>query len=128
DPTRLNRIPRRTFVTCVGALGVLTLLVYSNSFSAGLTLDNKIILGDDPRIREWTWQNLQLIFTRDYWFPSATGDLYRPLTTLTYLFNYAVLGNGTRVFGYHCVNVLMHWANAVLVLAITHRLTGRLRL
>jgi len=118
----------RTLALLGLALGLLTLFAYGNSFTAGLTLDNKVVLGEDPRIREWSAQNLKLIFTENYWWPSSASDLYRPLTTLSYLFNYAVLGNGNRVAGYHAVNLLLHWANAWLVLILLHRLTGRLKL
>jgi len=41
--------------------------------------------------------------------------LYRPLTTLSYLFNYSVLGNRDNATGYHWVNFLIHWMNAALV-------------
>jgi tetratricopeptide (TPR) repeat protein len=115
----------RTLVLLGLALGLVTLLTYSNSFEAGLTLDNKVVLAQDPRIREWNGQNLRLIFQENYWWPYAASDLYRPLTTLSYLINYAVLGNGARVAGYHWVNFLLHWANAWLVLVILHRLTAR---
>jgi tetratricopeptide (TPR) repeat protein len=108
-------------------LGLLTLLTYSNSFRAGLTLDNQVVLTQDPRIRAWNAQNLRLIFTENYWWPYAASDLYRPLTTLSYLFNYAVLGNGERVAGYHWVNFFLHWANTWLVLVLLCRLTGRWR-
>ena len=110
------------------ALGLATLLAYSNSFTAGLTLDNKVVLTQDPRIQAWNAQNLRLIFTQNYWWPYAASDLYRPLTTLSYLFNRVVLGNGERVAGYHGVNFLLHWANAWMVLIVLHRLTRRLRL
>ena len=115
----------RTLVLFGLVLGLVTLLTYSNSFQAGPTLDNKVVLTQDPRIREWNGQNLRLIFQENYWWPYAASDLYRPLTTLSYLGNYAVLGNGPRVAGYHWVNFLLHWANAGLVLVILRRLTGR---
>jgi len=110
------------------ALGLLTLLAYSNSFSAGLTLDNGVVIGDDPRIRAWNADNLHLILTHNYWWPMFESDLYRPLTTLSYLVNYAVLGNQHNPAGYHVVNILLHWANVILVLIIVHRLAKRLDL
>jgi len=110
------------------SLGGLALLAYFNSFRAGLVLDNAQIIAQDPRIQSATGENLRLIFTQNYWWPLAETDLYRPLTTLSYLFNYAVLGGGAQVTGYHVVNFLLHWANACLVMVLVRRLSGRLTL
>src|SRR6185295_10390235 len=103
------------------ALGLLALLVYSNSFSAGLVLDNGLIIGTDTRLRAASAENVGLIFSKSYWWPGFESVLYRPLTTLTYLFNYSVLGSGEHVASYHVVNFLLHWANVVLVLLIIRR-------
>jgi tetratricopeptide (TPR) repeat protein len=110
------------------ALGVLALLVYGNAFSAGLVLDNKPIIELDPRVHTWNADTLGLIFTRNYWYPQSFTDLYRPLTTLSYWVNYTLIGNGTRVAGYHAVNLVLHWANACFVLLIVGRLTQRFAL
>ena len=107
------------------ALGLLILIFYSNSFTAGLLFDSEFIVGMDPRLRTLNWTNLEQIFTRSYWWPTQESNLYRPLTTLSYLFNYAILGNAENVAGYHVVNFLLHWANAWLVLLIVRRLAGR---
>ena len=112
---------------CIG-LGVLILIFYWNSFTAGLLFDSDSIIKMDPRLRGLNWINLQNILTRNYWWPNDEGTLYRPLTTLTYLFNYSILENGENVAGYHAVNFLLHWANAWLVVLITRRLTGRIDL
>ena len=45
-------------------------------------------------------------------------------TTLSYLFNYAVLGNGGHPTGYHWINFLLHAANVLLVYALGLRLAG----
>jgi hypothetical protein len=99
------------------ALCVLTLLAYSNSFEGGLVLDNKVLLLD-PRIREGTPQNIALIFQHTYWWPTGEAGLYRPFTTLSYLFNYAVLGEGEQLFGYHAINLLLHLGNVLLAYAL----------
>jgi protein O-mannosyl-transferase len=106
-------------------LGILILIVYANSFTAGLVFDSVPIIQDDPRLRQVSLENLGKIFTLNYWWPSQYTPLYRPLTTLSYLLNYAVLGNGESVAGYHVVNFLLHWMNAWLVLVIVRRLAGR---
>jgi hypothetical protein len=79
-----------------GAGQVAALLAYSNSFQAGLTFDNVIATRQDARIQDLTGGNLQRIFTEEYWFSGATG-IYRPLTTLSFLFNYIVPGDGAAL-------------------------------
>jgi protein O-mannosyl-transferase len=114
--------PRTRHWLAMAALCLVTLLAYSNSFSAGFTFDNKGLLLQDPRIREASAQNLERILQRTYWWPYGESGLYRPLTTLTYLFNYAILGNGDQPAGYHWINFLLHAANVLLVYALALRL------
>jgi hypothetical protein len=96
-------------------LAAATILTYSNSFSAGFTLDSRQAILNDARVHEVSARSLADIFGRTYWWPYDASGLYRPLTTLSYLFNYAVLGNGDRPAGYHWVNLLLHIANVLLV-------------
>jgi tetratricopeptide (TPR) repeat protein len=95
-------------------LGV-ALAAYANSFGLGLAQDSKAVVAQDPRIREATSANLQLILAKNYWWPKAGDGLYRPVTTLSLLFNYAVLGNGPNPAGYHAVNFLLHAVNVWLL-------------
>ncbi len=111
------------------ALLCLTLIAYANSFSAGFALDSHMLALGDPRIRELNASNLRLIVQHTYWWPNGEAGLYRPLTTLSYLFNYAVLGNADTPIGYHVVNFLLHAANVILVFALSLKLiTGPTRL
>jgi len=96
-------------------LFLLTLIVYANTVALGFALDAVALLKGDPRVRAATAENLGLILRNDYWWPSSVDTLYRPVTTASFLFNYAVLGNGENAAGYHAVNVLMHAINALLV-------------
>lgn len=96
----------------------LLFIAYSNSFHAGLVFDNASVIGLDPRIRQATPQNVASILTGGYRYFSATAGLYRPLTTLTYLLNYAVFGDGSRPPGYHWVNLSVHAINVALVYAL----------
>lgn len=97
-------------------LAAVILFSYGNTLhDTGFALDNKFIIKEDPRLRAASLENIQLIFTQDYWFPKAVSGLYRPLTTLSYLFNYAVLGNAEAAAGYHWINVGLHWTVAVLL-------------
>src|SRR5208282_1220782 len=121
DP-RQFQFPGWQSVLAAAALGLLAFLAYSNSFSAGFVLDNQGLLLQDPRIRELTGENIRLILQHTYWWPIGEAGLYRPFTTLSYLFNYAVLGNAHEPAGYHCINFLLHLGNVFLVYALARRL------
>ena len=108
------------------ALCGIVLAAYSNSFGTGFVFDSAPIVLKDPRIRAVSAENLGLIFSRDYFWPHASGvGVYRPVTTLSLLLNYAVLGNGANPSGYHWVNLLLHVINVWLVFALAARLFGR---
>ena len=96
----------------------MALLAYSNSFRAGLVYDNHLIVTQDPRVRQASAENVGLIFSKDYWYKNSVSSLYRPVATLSYLVNYAVLGNGDSPGGYHAVNLAIHAINIALVYAL----------
>ncbi len=102
----------------IALLWIALFAAYSNSFDAGLVFDNGPVIGEDPRIREASAENVHAILTGQYWFNNTTSGLYRPFTTLSYLANYAILGNADRPGGYHAVNLAIHLANAALVYAL----------
>ncbi len=114
--------PDRRHFPAAAALCVLTLAAYSNSFSSGFVFDNRGLLLEDPRIREASAENLGLIFQHNYWWPYGESSVYRPVATLSYLLNYAVLGNGQEPAGYHWINLLLHLGNVLLVYALARRL------
>jgi tetratricopeptide (TPR) repeat protein len=87
---------------------------YSNSFHAPFILDNYEIILRDPRVQEVSSTQLHRILTQQYWETATTG-LYRPVTTLSYLLNYAILGGGADPSGYHWLNLLLHLTNVALV-------------
>lgn len=102
-------------------LALITFAAYCNVFGLGLALDAHPLLADE-RIHAATGENLRLILTKHYWFPAPVERLYRPLTTLSFLFNYAILGNGTQPAGYHALNFLLHLVNVWLVFALARQL------
>jgi serine/threonine protein kinase/tetratricopeptide (TPR) repeat protein len=106
-------------------LAVATFAAYSNSLHGALIMDNALVIGLDTRLRAWTPENLRLIFSEGYWYPSFPSELYRPFTTITYALNWSVFGNADNPFGYHVFNLALHLANALLVFAIARRLTAR---
>jgi protein O-mannosyl-transferase len=99
-------------------------IAYSNSFQAGLVFDNSTIIGQDPRIRQATPQSIASILSGGYRDADVAAGLYRPLTTLSFLLNYAVLSDGLRPEGYHWLNFAIHAINVALVYALGIALLG----
>lgn len=122
----LPRAPNRNTRHLLAALALcaLTLLAYSNSFGGGLVLDNKVLLLD-LRIRQATPENIALIFQHTYWWPTGEAGLYRPFTTLSYLFNCAVLGDADQASRNHSINLVLHLGNVLLAYALALRFIRR---
>jgi tetratricopeptide (TPR) repeat protein len=97
-------------------LGIVVLLAYADSFRAGLIYDNAVLFSQDPRIHAVTAHNLSLILSGGYWYNRPDTGLYRPLTTLSFLLNYAAFG--PQPASYHWVNLAMHEINVLLVYAL----------
>jgi tetratricopeptide (TPR) repeat protein len=116
-PTRWQRIWRPHGRRLL-ALWAFVFIAYSNSFQAGLVFDNGPVILHDPRIQSATLDNAGRILTTGYWHVVPSSGLYRPITTLSYLVNYAVLDDGPNPSGYHSVNLALHCANASLVYAL----------
>jgi protein O-mannosyl-transferase len=110
--------------TIRAALVAIALAAYSNSFGLGLALDSNLLV-QDQRIHEVSPTNLGLILTTHYWWPEPADRLYRPVTTASFLLNYAILGNGPRPAGYHVLNFLLHAAGVLLVFELALLLFGR---
>lgn len=115
----------------LAAVIAVTFLAYINSFHAPFLLDNTAVILGDNRVHEVNSENLQRILSFPYWEIYNTG-LYRPLTTLSFLLNFAGFGNGPDPYGYHWLNFFLHAGNIALVyglgLAIFKRLPAALLL
>lgn len=110
------------------AIWALVAAAYSDSWRAGLIFDNAPVILNDPRVHQATLHNVNQILSGDYWYARSISGLYRPLTTFSYLLNYAVLGNGPRPAGYHWVNFVLHLVNATLVYALGMLVFGEIDL
>jgi protein O-mannosyl-transferase len=102
-------------------LVAIALAAYLASFGLGVAFDAANLL-DDPRLQSFTSENLSRILTGPYWYGNFQAGLYRPLTTLSLLVNYSILGNGVNPAGYHVVNFLLHTTNVCLVFWLLRRL------
>jgi len=112
------------YLAAMAGLLFLVLIAYSDSFRSGFVMDNEFIILRDPRVHAAIAANLSRIWNHTYWWPRYESGLYRPLTTLSYLFNYAVLGNGDQPAGYHWINFALHALNTILVYVLGIRLLG----
>jgi tetratricopeptide (TPR) repeat protein len=118
-PLAISTHPARwPHVWRIALLWALVLAAYSNSFDAGFVYDNETAILVDARVHQATLHNAHRILTEGYWVDQPTTDLYRPLTTLSYLLNYSILGNGTNPAGYHWMNLVLHAINVALVYAV----------
>jgi tetratricopeptide (TPR) repeat protein len=103
-----------------GILLIVVYLVYSNSFLSGWVLDNQFIVKLDPRNKQASLENLELIWKKDYWWPTSVTGAYRPIVSTSYMLNWAAIGDGNhaseseQVAGFHWLNILAHGINAVL--------------
>lgn len=101
---------------------VLLLIVYAGMPADELTFDNSFIIGDDTRLQAFTMESLGMIFRFDYWWPTLSSNLFRPLSTLSFWFEYSFLGYAQIPLGYQLTNLALHLANSVLLFALARRL------
>lgn len=108
---------RSSFWTLVGAFLFLGLLVYGQSLGNGFVRwDDGLLIYENPAIRGFSLANLKTIFT------TYDPELYIPLTLLSYQFDYMI--SGIRPEFYHLHSLLLHIANALLVVWFSKRLLG----
>jgi protein O-mannosyl-transferase len=117
NPPRSLAIPVLLFCATI-------LAAYLGSLSNGFAGDARGLVIADERVHYASAENIDRIFTHTYWWPYGESGLYRPATTLSYLFNYAILGSGKNAAGYHWTNLLLHLLNAVLLYFVARRFTG----
>jgi protein O-mannosyl-transferase len=125
DPVQPGIPWHKMLYVCLG-LCVLTLVTYSNSFRSGFVLDNQFLILQDPRLVQANANSVDLILDHTYWWPKTESGLYRPITTLSYLLNYAVLGEADHPAGYHWFNFALHALNMLLLFALALRFVKKL--
>lgn len=94
------------------AIALLAALPYLNGLDGEFVFDDVGVIRDNPQIQR---DPPLALFVTTY----EPGALYRPLTMLTYVAN-ARLDRAPR--GFHAVNVALHLAVSLLVLALARRL------
>lgn len=122
---RADQVSRRQHVQALVILAAVVLTAYANSFTTGFARDNRLVILEIEQVHSVTTQHLKEILVHGYLWPAFASGLYRPLSTLSYLFNFAVLKNFDQPAGYHWVNYLLHAANAFLVYLLAWLLVRR---
>ena len=101
----------RKYVFAFIALSIVILTTYSNTFHSSWHFDDeKILKNDQLHLTKLNWQNIKKTF---FSLPKQPGKLYRPISSFSLALNY-YFSKG-KVFGYHLVNVIIHYITAVFL-------------
>ena len=115
---------RRTRVLLFALLGLLAAGVYANTLRNGFALDDEAIIVENDRVHGIEF--LPMAIDSSYWPRGNLGsELYRPLTTATYVVNWELAG--PVAWSYHAVNVVLHAAVTLALLALLLQLGAPLR-
>ncbi len=103
---------------------LLAILLTLQSVQGPLVWDDSILITDDKFVHHLS--NIPAAFGRSFWAGVSASkgffDYYRPLTTATYMLNYAV--GDTWSGPYHLVNIALYGATAGLVALAVSALGG----
>jgi hypothetical protein len=114
----LSEYRKKVFVFIT--LFIIILSTYSNTFNASWHFDDEPNITDNSNLhlKELSWQNIKGTFFANAFEP---GKLYRPAACLSFALNY--YSGKDNVFGYHIVNISIHFLAAFfLFLLIYHTL------
>ena len=99
-------------------VALLSVIVYANSLGNGFAYDDTGIILANPVVQEGGFEEA---LSHSYWPQASSGSgLFRPLTTLSFQWEWARWGDNPMPF--HALNVLLHALNSVLVLLLAWRL------
>ncbi len=108
------------------ALFLLSLAVYWNSLPGDLVFDDITAIRDNKDLRDHV-SPLQL-WSHDFWgapiHSERSHKSYRPLTVLTFRWNYYQAGGSDHPVGFHAVNVLLHAVVTLLYYELCRKVAG----
>jgi protein O-mannosyl-transferase len=102
------------------AVAVLALVVSAPSLRYGFVFDEQLLVRDNPAVHDLT--DLGAVLFTKFWPGPTQGIYWRPLVTLSYAIDYALVGEAPWL--YHLTNVLLHAGAAVLLYLLLLRFTG----
>lgn len=108
----------------VAAVVALCALSYCNTFDNEFSFDDNFAVVNNPDVTEGT-ATLTDLFSHDFWGRDIMDPLshksWRPLTTLTFRWNFLLTELGVR--SYHIVNLVLHTATALALQVFAHRIS-----
>jgi len=118
--SKLVRYAESGWVRCL-ALILFGTAVHIPSLTGELLWDDTQLVNDNPLIKSPV---LILEAFRHYLFPDAYAGHYRPVQTISYIFDYLFWNKDP--YGYHLSNVLWHVLSGVLLYYLLRRILGSL--
>ncbi len=116
------RVWRQLLVPAAPYVALLAVVVGLYGKSTGFQLlptwDDDLYVINNPLIRGLSWESLTTLFSTTYF------GHYAPLHLLSYALDFTLWG-GVDAAGFHLTNVLLHGANACLVVAVVGAYTGK---
>lgn len=109
--------PRWLLPVAILALLAATVLSYSPGLHGPFLFDDNSSITDNPALHLAGFAPHDLMHAA---FSSHSGLLFRPISMLSFAFNYYLFGND--VFSFKLTNVIVHCINALLILWLTYRL------
>lgn len=92
-------------------IALVIMICFSNSLSVEFVYDDFVIIQDNPNIKSLS--NIPQLFFQTYWGTNPNSGNYRPLTNVSFALNFAI--SGLNAYSYHLFNILIHYANCLLV-------------
>ena len=90
---------------------LIAFLVFGNSLFGNFVFDDLAIVRDRDELKNI--QHLPLLLFEPYHKLGYDGDLYRPLTMISFSLNYFITGE--KPWGFHLFNILLHTLSSWLV-------------
>lgn len=112
-------LPKLSFIHSAIIVSVTAIICYWNSCDGDFVFDDSEAIIGNKDVNPQT--PLYRLFIHDFWGTTLASNTshksYRPLTVLTFRWNYWLAG-GLKPWGFHVVNVILHSVNCVLLLPV----------
>ncbi|XP_067670554.1 protein O-mannosyl-transferase TMTC4-like [Haliotis asinina] len=111
-------VPKLSFTVASVLVFCLAALCFANSYDGEFVFDDYFAITTNKDVLPST--PLSTIFAHDFWgaqLEDGSHKSYRPLTVMTFRWNYAWAG-GLHPRGFHIVNIVLHGLVSVIFLAV----------